>query len=154
MKESIDETPFTLFPYEGTQRIKFGMSPAEVEIELGPPDSIHINQVKQRVEFRGGLTLGYSDDSVNLNHIGFGNGMKNIEFKGISLFSSAPETVISQLEKFDSNPFQYLGFLIFLEIGLSLTGFHDGDSSQKGASMFVDGAWEKRREKMKLFVKN
>ena len=41
----------------------------------------------------------------------------------------------------DSSPLEYLGFVVLDDIGLSMTGFHDDDSSQLAITLYSSGRW-------------
>jgi hypothetical protein len=77
--------------------------------------------------------------------------MKNIVFKGINLFALDAPVVLKKLIEFDSEPMEYLGFLVFLKLGIQLTGFCDDDDDDKAAALFVRGRWDSRMSKMKKF---
>ena len=144
---------FEIISYSGCGNIKFGMTPAEVESELGAPDQVSENYLNQRVEFRSFMNVAYSNgDEPRLNHIGFGRQMEAVTYKELKLFKEDPFTVLKELARSDSHPYVYLGFVVFLDLGITLTGFHDEDESQKAIALFEKGAWDARIKKMKPFV--
>ncbi len=97
------------------------------------------------------MNLGYSENDKTLCHIGFGRQMNEVKLNGINLFLDPPEDVLEKLKKLDAEPYIYMGFIVFMNIGLTLTGFHDENISQKAAALFPKGAWDKRLGKMKRF---
>jgi len=146
------KTDFELKPYVGAGDIAFGMTPNDVEFSIGKPDDISVNHLNQRVEFRSFMNLGYStDEEQNLIHIGFGRQMEGVRFKDIFIFIESDKVVLQKLIDEDPQPFLYLGFVVFLKLGIALTGFHDNDISQKAVTQFVRGAWDKRIPKLMPF---
>ena len=66
--------PLDIFPYAGAGKIRFGMTPKEVEAIYGVADSTSYNLLKQRVEFRSFMNIAYSTGtSESVSHIGFGS---------------------------------------------------------------------------------
>jgi hypothetical protein len=129
------------------------MSPEDVVNILGSADSVSKNHLGQRVEFRSFMNIGFSSGCYQkLNHIGFGRQMEDVHFNGIYFFKNPPINVIYKLMVHDNNPLIYLGFVVFLKLGISMTGFHDDDISQKSVSIFEYGAWDKRISKMESFT--
>ena len=144
---------FEIVPLVGTTSVQFGMVPDEVAVRLGSPDQTTKNYLRQRVEFRSFMNIAYSLDAFpRLCNIGFGRQMENVIFKEVNLFQSPSTQVIEHLATFDESPLEYLGFVVFLELGLALTGFHDQDESQKAVSLFEKGAWDRKRDRMKEFI--
>ena len=46
---------------------------------------------------------------------------------------------------------EYVGFIVFLGLGLTLTGFHDGNDSQRAVTAFARGRWDHLRSKLRPF---
>lgn len=144
---------FEIKPYIGVANLEFGMKKDAVENAIGQPDQTTKNHLNQRVEFRSFMNVAYSaDGDESLIHIGFGRQEENVRYKDMFLFKEDASNVLNFLIKEDGNPYLYLGFIIFLELGITLTGFHDNDISQKAVTVFPRGAWDKRLSKMKKFV--
>jgi hypothetical protein len=143
---------YVITPYIGVDSLKFWMKPKEVETIIGQPDSVSINHLKQRVEFRSFMNIAYSpDEHENLVHFGFGRQMVDLNYKNIFLFTEEAKIALQKLIDEDHQPFLYLGFVVFLNLGMTLTGFHDEDISQKAVTLFPHGAWDKRIPKLKPF---
>ena len=145
-----ENTEFEVYPYVGCGPLRFGMTPDEVAKAIGPPEQVLLNHLKDRVETRAFLNLGFSSRSFpTLNHIGFGRQMVGLSYERMRLFTEKEENVLKFLVGKDNEPYLYMGFLVFLKIGISLTGFHDKDISQKAAVVFPKGVWDNRFSKMK-----
>ena len=65
--------------------------------------------------------------------------------------SRGPRAVLERLCQLGRDPRLLLGFVIFYDLGLTLTGFHDGDVDQRGATLFIKGAHDVRRPKTTAF---
>jgi hypothetical protein len=143
---------FQITPFVGTDLVAFGMSAQEVERALGAPDQTSKNHLGSRVEFRSAMNIGYSQATGQVDHIGFGRQMTDVYFREMNLFSTPPDKVLRELMACDPQPLIYLGFVVFRNLGIALTGFHDDDESQKAATLFPQGAWDKRVPKMKPYV--
>ena len=142
-----------IFPYIGAGRIKFGMQPNEVEAIFGVADSVSMNHLKQRVEFRSFMNIAYSTGDIEgVSHIGFGRQMEGVHFKGINFFLDDENGVLKRIVLADGKPFVYMGFIVLLNLGMTLTGFHDNDISQKAVALFPVGAWDKRISKLRPFL--
>jgi hypothetical protein len=143
---------FHITPFVGTDLVAFGMSAPEVERALGPPDRTSEHRLGSRVEFRSAMNIGYSQATGQVDHIGFGRQMTAVYFRELNLFSTPPDGVLRELMACDPQPLTSLGFVVFRNLGIALTGFHDGDESQKAATLFAQGAWDRRATKMKPYV--
>lgn len=145
---------FAILPYQGAGSIRFGMSPSEIKGLIGAPDQVSTNHLKQRVEFRSFMNVAYTpsmDQHSVLTHIGFGRQMEMVLIEDVNLFKDDPIGVLNRLMLVDSRPMTYLGFVVFFELGIALTGFHDNDVSQKAVTVFEKGAWDNRVPKMNPF---
>jgi len=148
-----EKESFELVPHIGAGKICFGMTPQEIEKIYGAADSVTFNHLKQKVELRSFMNLGYSPGSAEaLSHIGFGRQMKNIRFKDNNLFLDNESVILAKLVAEDGNPLTCLGFIVFFNLGITLTGFHDQNVSQKALTMFPRGAWDKWIPKLKPFT--
>lgn len=150
MNELNELTSFELIPYIGTDLVKFGFNSKDVENYLGPVESIARDSNGQLVEFRSYMNVAYSaEEHLGVNHIGFGRQMKNVYLLGINIFEESPLDVLRGISANDPHPMEYMGFIFFLKLGLSLTGFHDADTAQRAASVFPRDRWASRVHKMK-----
>ena len=59
--------------------------------------------------------------------------------------------VIAYLMTFDPRPFDGKGVLVFFELGISISGFHDAEPTQEGISVFRKGTWDEFRETLTPF---
>lgn len=143
-------TSFELIPYIGTDLVSFDLNSKDVERSLGRSESTATNNKGQLVEFRSYMNVAYSAGEYSgVDHIGFGRQMKNVHLLGLKIFEERPLDVLRELSVNDPHPMEYMGFIFFFKLGLSLTGFHDADTAQRAASVFPRDRWASRIHKMK-----
>ncbi|EIJ45150.1 hypothetical protein GWL_45900 [Herbaspirillum sp. GW103] len=51
----------------------------------------------------------------------------------------------------DGNPYESVGFIVLLNLGITLTGFHDDDIYQRAVTVFTRGRWDDLLQKLKPF---
>ena len=71
-------------------------------------------------------------------------------FEGKPLFGNS--SVWRDLVKADGDAREVLGFIVLPRLGLTLTGFHDGDSGQLAVTAFESGRWDRLEGEMKPFT--
>lgn len=133
---------FEIVPYHGAEPIRFGMTVDEVAAVFGPPMKVNKNFKGERSEYRDGVNVCYSIDATKVVEIGFARSTE-VLYKEHRLFE-LPDP-LALLIKDDPQPFEFLGFIIFLNLGITATGFHDQDESQKAITVFARGRWDEFR---------
>jgi hypothetical protein len=133
-------------PYEAVGDVRFGMSRDQVIAALGSP--------KMTTRDRGGnVLLVYGTQDVTIGP----EGMVEASFvpgapvmiAGVDVFTD-PDAFL-ELCRIDGAPKEMLGFVIFLNLGLTMTGFHDLDESQKAVTAFARGRWDVLLSELKDF---
>src|SRR5438874_1892955 len=119
---------FTIEPLVGPSPLRFGMTPAQVEVILGPPDKVFPSHSGNRTEIRKNVNLGYSASEARLVEAVFTPG-STVQYRGKDLFLESD--LIGFLRESDPAPQLCVGFVVFLKLGTRLSGFHDNDESQK-----------------------
>lgn len=142
-------TKFTFEPFVGPMPLRFGMIPVEVAAFVGAPDRFFSDPFGNRSESRSGFSLGYDADSGQLIEAVFSK--CELFYQGENLFLISD--VIDFLRKYDDSPQFAVGVIFFLRIGLSLTGFQDGDEDQKSISVTRRGHWDEFLEELIPFKK-
>jgi len=51
----------------------------------------------------------------------------------------------------DGKPYEFYGFIVLFNLGITLTGFHDGEEYQKAISAFSEGDWDQFKREMTVF---
>jgi hypothetical protein len=69
--------------------------------------------------------------------------------RGIDAFSDPG--ALPKLCQIDGDPKEVLGFIVLLNLGIMMTGFHDRDEAQKAVTAFARGRWDILKSEMKPF---
>ena len=144
---------FEIHPLIGVGAIEFGMTPSQVAYLIGPPDDFEVDESNnERREFRreNGLQAVYSENR-GLVELGFSRNISELCFYGKAVFSLPELDVINQIIDADNHPYFLLGFVVFLSLGITLTGFHDENEDQKAVTVFEKGRWDSMKANMKPF---
>lgn len=130
-------------PYVGVGPIRFDMKPPDVELAVGVPSSTSTSSRGEFEEHRGDITVRYDSETNGVVEISFGS-ESGLTLDKQDLYCS------SNLTKYllckDSSPVECFGFLLFLDIGLAATGFHDDDEDRRAISIFQKGRWDSMKE--------
>jgi hypothetical protein len=137
---------FQIEPYEGPLPIRFMASEREVVELLGEPNSRSTNFRGDRIFDYEFLNVGFDEDR-GVTHIGFLPGSE-VTFGNLDVFESG---AFEELMKRDSDPVEVVGLILLLNLGIAFSGFHDNDSSQKAVAVFVRGAYDRLKGRMKPF---
>ena len=137
MEQTKGNTNWNYDVYEGVGPIKFGMSDVSVREIMGTPDHVQKNMEKGTHEFYGKCSIIYSKEG-KVVEITFSPGIK-VFYDGKNLFD---HDTLDHLTKLDNQPYECLGFILFLKLGIFLSGFHDDDESQKAVGFFQKGHWD------------
>jgi len=132
---------FEIKPLIGVGAAEFGMNPIEIESILGPPRSATITARGELEEAREDIIVRYTDKGV-VEFAFFPEA--DLLLGNISIFNATDP--VSVLLGYDPFPKECFGFLVFLKIGLTITGYHDGDSSQRAITSFTSGRWDSMAE--------
>ncbi len=130
---------FDIQPYAGALPVRFGMSHSEVRalIPLTPKVVGH-----QQDDYFDKVRVGYEHDAVV--ELGFAPGDCCLRFSGHWLWTPQQQPdPLPYLLCLDSKPLESYGFLVFRELGITVTGYHDDDKNQRAISCFVRGRWDK-----------
>lgn len=143
------ETEFKIVPYRSVGAIRFGFSLSEVNEETGAPISVTRNN-------EGELDYQYDEFSIRLS----AKDEKVVEvglvppavvrLDGIEIFRSP--SAFEQLIARDGAPYEFYGFIVLLNLGITLTGFHDDDESQIAVTAFERGRWDELRSELRPFT--
>jgi len=142
------KTEFDIITYVGAKPLLFGMKEDEVEKAVGKPS-------RRFVDSDGDIGMFYPDFNVRLSakgktvvHIGFGKGA-DVLFRGINVFRD--KDAFGKIVSMDSSPWETYGFIVLLDLGITLTGFHDNDPSQLAITCFEKGGWDEHKADFKQF---
>lgn len=135
-----------IHPNVGLAGIAFGASLDEVQQRWGKPISIAKNRMGETVSTYPDVRLTF--DGVGLAEIGVAPEANPIVVGARPLFSKAD---FERLVREDGQAQLVLGFVILENLGLTISGVHDGDTEQLALTAFRAGRWEPLREQIKPF---
>lgn len=130
---------FTVDPYKGVGPFHFGMTEDHLTALGLRPLRRTMNPRKEPDLDFGAYSMRFGAKDGQLCEIGFSK-QSVVKLDEISVFSD-PDALERILMK-DSNIFEFYGFLVFLGLGVTLTGFHDGSDSDKAMTVFGRGRWD------------
>jgi hypothetical protein len=146
------ETAFKIISYTGPKPLLFGMTKEQAEALVGHPLTIRPNNLGEQDASYKTFSIRYSKDSGSLVEVGFSPNA-NVDICGLKPFEQ-PNAWLELLRQ-DTAPYECLGFIVLLNLGITLTGFHDNDLSQRAITAFNVGRWDDFRtkfaSKFKLF---
>ena len=117
----------------------FGMTKEDVLRVLGPPSSVGSNADGESEHCWPHITVRYGTDSGEVVEIAIPT-EQSISIGGAPLLPSVDP--VSTLLELDRDPVLCLGFLLFLKLGVAITGLHDDDREQSGLTVFPEGRWD------------
>jgi hypothetical protein len=136
---------FDIHPFVGALPIQFGMPRIRVHELLGPPESTNpVWDGSGIIDYwhDSRVNVGY-DRAGTVNHIGFVPGEHELRFLGSVLWSAEQQPDPNpELLRRDAAPRESLGILVFPRLGITTTGYHDGDDNQRALTAFPSGAWD------------
>ena len=136
---------FDIKPFEGALPLTFGLPIAAVHEQLGTPELV------SQIWDKSGHTHYWLESAVNIGfnntgalmHFGFAPGPYRLQLDGVPVWDhDLHDDPNPKLLKLDPSPIEYVGFLIFLELGVTTTGYHDGDDSQRALTAFRRGDYD------------
>ena len=135
---------FDIYPYVGPLPLRFGTQRRDVPACLGIPA-----RPSRKDDRFGSVRVAYYD-TEEVTEVGFGPREVTLSFLGTRLWDGERiDDPMPLLLKHDSNPLEFYGFVVFLKIGVTCTGFHDDDPSQRAITVFRRGLWDKHIPKGK-----
>lgn len=142
----------TIKPYIGVDDLRFGIKPSDVVKIIGSSVDIDKNFFGERTEDREpGILITYSKPDNLLVEFGFGRRVLGLKYNNMALFKEPPERILMSLIKDDGSPYERFGFIILLNLGITLTGFHDKDEDQRAVTVFSRGRWDVMKDNLKPF---
>jgi hypothetical protein len=136
---------FDIQPFVGALPIRFGMTRLEVHEFLSTPEASQpIWDGSGTTDFwsQSRIIVGYDNNGI-VKHVGFRPGGCNLSLSGALIWSIEEQTDPNfQLLRIDAAPVESLGILIYPAIGISTTGYHDGDENQLCIAVSPAGTWD------------
>ena len=121
-----------IYPYVSVGDIKFGMKKEDVEsIFDREPDTVSQDYLK-RIDARwDNVSIKFNKKKI-VNEISFISGKYKVIYEDIDIFSN--DNIIKLLNK-NEKPLNTVGFKVYFEVGIALTGFGK-NKEEKTVSVF------------------
>jgi hypothetical protein len=151
------QTDWLIHPYVGVGAAKLGMTQGQVAAILGPPDDADVDSETDEIREErkaAALQAVFSADEGQLVELGFSPPIAELELDGVRLFSVPPDQALRHVIQRDPDPRIIHGFIVFLSLGITMTGFHNNDEAQKAVTIFAKGRWDSVKPKLKPFTYN
>jgi hypothetical protein len=152
---------FDIVPFIGVGPLHFGMTPDETHTIMGTPSDTRIlrypdSAKKERREtYPSGMHLVFTAPatSARLVEFVFWDQCRHLRYDEMELFRVTPRLdVVRRLAAKDPDVKVTFSILVFLKLGIALTGFHDGEESDLSVSVFESGRWDEHMSSMKPFL--
>ncbi|MDJ0839153.1 MAG: hypothetical protein QNK37_21735 [Acidobacteriota bacterium] len=133
---------FEIVPYFGVKPVMFGFRPPKVRKCFGFDPEVTID-MGEREEDYAGVLVRYSEKKNMVVELTFAPNTAPLLFKGEQLLG--PGAVPNPLDvflKYDNKPLETVGFVLFMKLGIAVTGYHDGDVSQRAITIFAKNHWD------------
>lgn len=145
---------FDIKPYVGVGGLRFGMDRAKIEQLIGTASRKKKGFSGETTEYRrdNGLLITYDSGTNEVVEIGFSRNILELECEDIKIFAEPPQEVFKKLASLDGNPYESVGFIVLLKLGITLTGFHDDDINQRAVTAFTRGRWDDLMQDLKPFA--
>src|SRR5260221_9649143 len=144
--EATMECDFEIVSYVGAKPLLFGMTEAQAESLVGRPLRTDLNNLDERNAQYKSFSIRYSSQNGALLEVGFSSAAK-VMIWGVDLFRDVE--AFPKILGGDSCPYGYHGFIVLLDLGITLTGFHDNDMSQRAVTAFARGRWDHLKSKLR-----
>jgi hypothetical protein len=143
------EQNFEIVSYAGAKPLLFGMAEAQVEAIVGPPERMTVNNRGEPDASYQSFSIRYSREDKTLVEVGFSKTAR-VTIRGINVFNDA--NAFQDILRLATCPYEYFGFIILLDLGITLTGFHDNDPNQLAITAFTRGRWDHSKSKFRKFA--
>lgn len=145
---------FNIVPYQSVGALVFGMTIQAVQQVLGQVDRIvkTDDDISEVYNFSLDILAQIQTSTNQLIEVGFGKRAKNVTLGNLSFFDTPSKDVVLALCHLDGSPLYTSGSLLFLKLGITLTGFLDKDvDADKAVSFFHQGGADQVIPIMKPF---
>ncbi len=136
-----NSSEYVIIPYEGASSLRFGKSVGSIITALGEPDFKEYDEYGSLLSYPD-INLMFSTDG-ELEEIGFKVNGAKVSICGVALEDGSRKLKPHiSLKRFDPEPKETEGgALVFLGLGVSLTGYHTGNESDQAITCFRKGVW-------------
>lgn len=136
-----------IISFEGMGPIRFGMSPDEVAALVGPPDRSRRGlRLGAFHEIRGARAPIVRYNQSRVREIEAFYDLGHVTFNGISVFETAGDEVLRQLEALNGGARVSLGIILFDRLGMTLGRLDEQVRTEHSVTAFATGTWDGKTE--------
>jgi hypothetical protein len=129
-------------PLRGVGKLTFGMDFNQLTSAIGEPDRRKRTRYGEKLQYNR-LDLSISMVKGRLAEVGIATSFAEpLTINRVDFFADDPFAVLAFLERLNGGAVEEDGFVIFVNIGMALSGFHDRDLDQKAVVVFAKGHWD------------
>lgn len=136
--------------YKSFGPISFGMSENEVVKKLGNPSNTRTNNENELEYYYNDAIVRYDASSTLVREVTL-LPKESGEFQINDIVLDWHDDFFKTLCQADGVPYDFYGYIVLFKLGITLTGFHDGDEAQKAISAFRQGDWDQFKGEMTVF---
>jgi hypothetical protein len=134
MKQKFDVNPLV-----GPLPICFGMTEEQVLNLLGSPQMKDINRRKEPNWDYEEFSVRFGSHGEGVVEVGF-LPEAEVSLSGIYLFGDP--TAFIKVVSSRADVYEHYGFIVIPSLGMTFTGFHDGNEADKAITVFASGRWD------------
>lgn len=141
---------FEFIPHISVGPLIFGMTADNLDAILGTPTRVSkLRHMLGESRTYGCIQTGL-DEHGKLNHVGLRQDFSgSVFYDGIDMLRGPH--VLESLISLDKQPYLWVGSVMLMNLGLSLTGFHEKDDAGKAINFFPQGRYDKFVEKFQPY---
>ncbi len=134
--------------YQGVNDVHFGSTQDAVRCSFGPPERMRVNSAGEAVFYFGNFALRFDSATEEFRECSIFPGCRaRVNGVDVEWSNGFLRWLVSQ----DDDLKEVCGFIVSVKLGLAVTGFHDGDESQRAIHAFRRGDWDDFSEDMISF---
>ena len=133
---------FIINPYTAVGGLKFGMTQEQVLTAGYVPVKKTKNRRDEVNWLFDGFSVRFGRDNDQLCEVGLSSSCRAL-INGVDVFSDSG--ALLKIFTYDSDVYEFYGFLVFFGLGITLTGFHEDIESSKTLTAFARGYWDQSR---------
>jgi hypothetical protein len=137
-----------ILPYIGIDNLRFGSTASEAISKFGNPTNKRLTSDKEKEYHYDGFIIRFDSEENRFRELTLLPGCQaNLDGEAICWDVG----YFSKLLAKDGEPKEVFGFILLLNLGIAMSGFHEDDESEKTIHFFRKGDWDEFGSSMKDF---
>ena len=146
---------FEITPYVSVGPLRWDMQQGDVDAQLGIASRTARNRMGHATQYRDELsqTCIFDKSSKNLIEVSFSE-KRGLVFVGeLDQIAASNKDVIDTLLRMDRNVKIGFASIVFLDLGIALSGYQPNDEEIKAVSIFTRGRWDNISQNMTPYAR-